>query len=72
MFLTILRGKIRAMTSDRAKNIDKVFPGGVVEVLGLNSVPEVGVVFEVMESNEKAKILKRYHKSLNIIWLLVL
>ena len=45
-------GKIRAMTSDRAKNIDKVFPGGVVEVLGLNSVPEVGVVFEVMESNK--------------------
>ena len=45
-------GKIRAMSSDRAKNVDKVFPGGVVEVLGLNSVPEVGIVFEVMENNE--------------------
>ena len=52
-------GKIRAMTSDRAKNIDKVFPGGVVEVLGLNSVPEVGVVFEVMESNENSKNFKK-------------
>ena len=47
------------MTSDRAKNIDKVFPGGVVEVLGLNSVPEVGVVFEVMESNENSKNFKK-------------
>ena len=52
-------GKIRAMTSDRAKNIDKVLPGGVVEVLGLNSVPEVGVVFEVMESNENSKNFKK-------------
>ena len=52
-------GKIRAMTTDRAKNIDKVFPGGVVEVLGLNSVPEVGVVFEVMESNENSKNFKK-------------
>ena len=52
-------GKIRAMTSDRAKNIDKVFPGGVVEVLGLNSVPEVGVVFEVMESYENSKNFKK-------------
>ena len=48
-------GKIRAMSSDRAKNVDKVFPGGVVEVLGLNSVPEVGIVFEVMENNENTK-----------------
>ena len=52
-------GKIRAMTSDRAENIDKVLPGGVVEVLGLNSVPEVGVVFEVMESNENSKNFKK-------------
>ena len=48
-------GKIRAMSSDRAKNVDKVSPGGVVEVLGLNSVPEVGIVFEVMENNENTK-----------------
>ena len=43
------------MSSDRAKNVDKFFPGGVVEVLGLNSVPEVGIVFEVMENNENTK-----------------
>ena len=59
-------GKIRAMISDRASNVDKVPPGGVVEVLGLNSVPEVGIMFEVMESNGNAKTFydKRKHKSL--------
>ena len=31
----------------------------MVEVLGLNSVPEVGVVFEVMESNENSKNFKK-------------
>ena len=58
-------GKIRAMTSDRASNVDKVLPGGIAEVLGLNSVPEVGITFEVMEDNENTKTFydKRKHKS---------
>jgi len=35
-------GKIRAMINDRGKNVDIVYPGEAVEILGFSKIPPVG------------------------------
>ena len=48
-------GKVRAMLSDRGQQIRKAEPSTPVEVLGLESLPEVGDDFQVVTDTAKAK-----------------
>lgn len=48
-------GKVRALVNDRGQKVDKVLPGCPVEVLGLQSVPDAGDVFSVVETEKKAR-----------------
>jgi translation initiation factor IF-2 len=48
-------GKVRALMNDRGQKVTKVKPGCPVEVLGLQSVPDAGDVFSVVETEKKAR-----------------
>jgi translation initiation factor IF-2 len=48
-------GKVRAMLSDRGHPVRKAEPSTPVEVLGLDSLPEVGDDFQVVTDTAKAK-----------------
>jgi translation initiation factor IF-2 len=48
-------GKVRAMLNDRGAQVRKAEPSTPVEVLGLESLPEVGDDFQVVTDTAKAK-----------------
>jgi translation initiation factor IF-2 len=48
-------GKVRAMLNDRGQPVRKAEPATPVEVLGLDSLPEVGDDFQVVTDTAKAK-----------------
>ena len=48
-------GKVRALVNDRSQKVEKVLPGCPVEVLGLQSVPDAGDIFSVVETEKKAR-----------------
>jgi len=48
-------GKIKAMFNDDGKNIRKAEPATPVEILGMNSVPDAGQVFQVVSDEKEAK-----------------
>ena len=48
-------GKVRALMNDRGQKVTEVAPGCPVEVLGLQSVPDAGDLFSVVESEKKAR-----------------
>ncbi len=48
-------GKVRAMQNDRGMQVRKAEPSTPVEVLGLESLPEVGDDFQVVTDTAKAK-----------------
>ena len=48
-------GKVRAMQNDRGAQVRKAEPSMPVEVLGLDSLPEVGDDFQVVTDTAKAK-----------------
>jgi translation initiation factor IF-2 len=48
-------GKVRAMQNDRGTQVRKAEPSMPVEVLGLDSLPEVGDDFQVVTDTAKAK-----------------
>ncbi|MFA5078932.1 MAG: translation initiation factor IF-2 [Dehalococcoidia bacterium] len=50
-------GKIKAMFDDDGKNIRKAEPATPVEILGMNSVPDAGQVFQVVSDEKEAKAL---------------
>jgi len=50
-------GKIKAMFDDKGKRIRKAEPSTPVEVLGLNSVPEVGETFSVAADGHQARAI---------------
>jgi len=50
-------GKIKAMFDDEGKNIRKAEPATPVEILGMNSVPDAGQVFQVVSDEKEAKAL---------------
>jgi len=54
-------GKIKAMFSDKGKQVRKAEPSTPVEILGLNEVPQVGDAFQAVENEAQARalILKR-------------
>ena len=50
-----LRGRIRAMFTDRGEPIDSAGPSQPVEVLGVNGLPEAGDIFEVTADEKEAR-----------------
>jgi translation initiation factor IF-2 len=50
-------GKVRAILSDKGKNLKEAFSSMPVQVLGLNDPPEAGDSFVTVESDEKAREL---------------
>jgi translation initiation factor IF-2 len=48
-------GKVRALVNDRGQKVTAVAPGCPVEVLGLQSVPDAGDIFSVVETDKKAR-----------------
>ncbi len=48
-------GKVRAMIDDKGERIKKATPSMPVEILGLNSVPNAGEIFQVKDSEKEAK-----------------
>jgi translation initiation factor IF-2 len=53
-------GKVRAMISDRGTQIRKAEPSTPVEVLGLESLPEVGDDFQVVTDTAKAQQIVKF------------
>ncbi len=50
-------GKIKAMFNYAGKNIRKAEPATPAEILGMNSVPEAGEIFQVVAGEKEAKAL---------------
>ncbi len=55
--------KVRAMYDDRGNPIKEAGPSMPVEVLGLDSLPEVGDTFQVVTDTAKAKQIVMYRES---------
>jgi translation initiation factor IF-2 len=53
-------GKVRAMISDRGMQMRKAEPATPVEVLGLDSLPEVGDDFQVVTDTSKAQQIVKF------------
>jgi len=58
-------GKVRAMYDDRGNQVREAQPSMPVEVLGLESLPEVGDTFQVVTDTGKAKQIVIYRESRN-------
>jgi translation initiation factor IF-2 len=56
-------GKVRAMFDDRGNSIREAEPSMPVEVLGLDSLPEVGDTFQVVTDTAKAKQIVIYREA---------
>ena len=56
-------GKVRAMFDDRGEPIREAEPSMPVEVLGLESLPEVGDTFQVVTDTAKAKQIVIYREA---------
>ncbi len=56
-------GKVRALFDDRGEGVREVGPSMPVEVLGLDSVPEVGDTFQVVTDTAKAKQIVIYREA---------
>ena len=56
-------GKVRAMFDDRGQPLREAEPSMPVEVLGLDSLPEVGDTFQVVTDTAKAKQIVIYRES---------
>ena len=56
-------GKVRAMYDDRGNQAREAEPSMPVEVLGLDSLPEVGDTFQVVTDTAKAKQIVIYRES---------
>ena len=48
-------GRIRAMFDDQGQRIKNAGPSSPVEIMGLNEVPEAGILFDVVENEKEAK-----------------
>lgn len=56
-------GRVRAMFDDRGNSVSEAGPSMPVEVLGLESVPEVGDTLQVVTDTAKAKQIALYRES---------
>ncbi|NLJ96183.1 MAG: translation initiation factor IF-2, partial [Clostridiales bacterium] len=48
-------GKVRAMINDKGVRVEEAGPSTPVEILGLNSVPDVGEIFMATENEKEAR-----------------
>ena len=55
-------GRVRALVNDKGENVDHAGPSVPVEVLGLNSAPEAGDQFVVVESDARAREITDYRE----------
>lgn len=55
-------GRVRALVNDQGENVDHAGPSVPVEVLGLNSVPEAGDQFVVVEIDARAREITDYRE----------
>ncbi|MCP4999029.1 MAG: translation initiation factor IF-2 [Hyphomicrobiales bacterium] len=55
-------GRVRALVDDQGNNIDEAGPSKPVEVLGLNSAPEAGDQFVVVENEARAREITDYRE----------
>lgn len=56
-------GKIKAMFNDLGKRVKKAGPATPVAILGLNSVPQAGDIFNVLAEEKQAKIIAEEHQA---------
>ncbi len=56
-------GKVRALYDDRGQQVKEAGPSTPVEVLGLESLPEVGETFQVVTDTAKAKQVVIYREN---------
>ncbi|MBN2027866.1 MAG: translation initiation factor IF-2 [Actinobacteria bacterium] len=50
-------GRVRAIVDDKGRMIEEAGPSAAVEILGLNSVPEAGDEFVVVEDEKRARAI---------------
>jgi translation initiation factor IF-2 len=55
-------GRVKAMFNDAGKRVKRVTPATPVEILGLNSVPQVGDIMTVVSDERQAQALVEEHK----------
>ncbi len=55
-------GRVRALINDRGEQVESASPAVPVEVLGLNSAPEAGDTFAVVESESRAREVTDYRE----------
>ena len=55
-------GRVKAMFNDAGKRVKRVPPSTPVEVLGLNSVPQVGDIMTVVSDERQAQALVEEHR----------
>tara|TARA_Y100000590_G_scaffold452259_1_gene595079 strand:- start:60415 stop:62826 length:2412 start_codon:yes stop_codon:yes gene_type:complete len=53
-------GKVRALTNDMGENIEKAIPSDPAVILGLNSVPDAGDNFTVVNNESRAREITEY------------
>ncbi|MCZ6514360.1 MAG: translation initiation factor IF-2, partial [Acidobacteria bacterium] len=56
-------GKVRAMFDEHGQDVSAALPSTPVEVLGIESVPQAGDSFQVVEDTSKAKQIALYRQS---------
>ncbi len=55
-------GRVRAMLDDKGRPVDEAAPAFPVEILGLNSAPEAGDEFAVVENEKTARDITEYRQ----------
>ncbi|OYW13539.1 MAG: translation initiation factor IF-2, partial [Rhodospirillales bacterium 12-54-5] len=55
-------GRVRALLNDKGQNITEAGPSVPVEILGLDSVPEAGDEFAVVENEKSARDITEYRR----------
>ncbi|HKQ95807.1 MAG TPA: translation initiation factor IF-2 [Aestuariivirgaceae bacterium] len=55
-------GRVRALINDRGQQVETAAPAVPAEVLGLNSAPEAGDAFAVVESESRAREITDYRE----------
>ncbi len=55
-------GKVRALIDDKGRHVKEAIPGQPVEVLGANSTPSAGDIFNVTAEESKAREIAEYRE----------
>lgn len=58
-------GRVRAIIDDKGNNVKEAIPGQPVEILGANSIPAAGDIFNVTSEESKAREIAEYRQHKN-------